>query len=247
MADVWTASSVSRDLLGATVSVRAEMDPAPGAEGEAEVRARLTEPRTGRSRPRVFETRQSVTLGNRAPIELALTIPEPKLWYPWDQGTPHLHVLELEVWRGDEQLDRHVSRVGVREITFDAAKSCVHVNHHRTFLKGMLNDDVHWMSLMDRTGYRQRVELQRRANLNLVRMVGHQSSPDMYDLCDELGMMIWQEMPLQWQYSSAPPVRDDIVRVVTETVTQCRGHASVIGWSAWNEGARESSATNSYP
>ena len=238
LADVWTASSVSRDLQTATVSVRAEVDPAPGAEGEVEVYARLTEPRAGRSRPRVFEARQSVTLGGRTPVEMALTIPEPKLWYPWDQGTPHLHVLELEARRGDEQLDRHVSRVGVREITFDAAKSCVHVNHHRTFLKGMLNDDVHWMSLMDRTGYHHRVELQRRANLNLVRMVGHQSSPDMYDLCDELGMMIWQEMPLQWQYSSDPPVRDDILRVVTETVTQCRGHASVIGWSAWNEGGQ---------
>jgi hypothetical protein len=69
-------------------------------------------------------------------------------------------------------------------------------------------------------------------------MVGHQSSPDMYDLCDEMGMMIWQEMPLQWGYSAAEPIREDVLKVVNDTVKQCRPHASVVGWSAWNEGGQ---------
>jgi hypothetical protein len=69
-------------------------------------------------------------------------------------------------------------------------------------------------------------------------MVGHQSSPDMYDLCDAMGMMIWQEMPLQWGYSNTEPIRKDILKVVEETVVQCRPHAAVVGWSAWNEGGQ---------
>ena len=109
------------------------------------------------------------------------------------------------------------------------------VNHHRIFIKGMLYDDPHWMSMMDRTGYRQRIRLLQDANLNFIRMVTHQSSPDMYDLCDEMGMMIWQEMPLQHVYSMSEPISKDILHVVRETTTQCRPHASIVGWSTWNE------------
>ena len=102
----------------------------------------------------------------------------------------------------------------------------------------MLNDDVHWMSLMDRTGYRQRIQMQKDANLNIIRMVTHQSSPEMYDLCNEMGMMVWQEMPLQWAYSASEPVRRDIQNVVRETMVQCRPHPCVVGYSAWNEGGQ---------
>jgi len=236
--DAWTESTISDDLKHARVTVHCDLVPSGAAAGEVTVACRLTEPTEGPGKSRAFHAERVLPVAGRTKVSMALDIESPRLWYPWEQGRPELHLLEIEVRRGPELLDRHVSRVGVREVSLNARESCLYVNHHRIFIKGMLNDDVHWMSLMDRTGYRQRIQLQRDANLNLIRMVGHQSSPEMYDLCDELGMMIWQEMPLQWQYSPTPPIRDDIVRVVTETVTQCRPHASVIGWSAWNEGGQ---------
>ena len=236
--DPWTECQLSPDLTRARVTVRCDLLPSAAVPRTVSVVCRLTEPPPESGRPRTFRAGRTVALEGRSSISLVLDIENPRLWYPWEQGKPELHLLEIEVRRGRELLDRHVSRVGIREVSFEASENCLYVNHHRVFIKGMLNDDVHWMSLMDRTGHRQRIELQRRANLNLIRMVGHQSSPDMYDLCDELGMMIWQEMPLQWQYSTTAPIRDDILRVVTETVTQCRPHASVVGWSAWNEGGQ---------
>ncbi len=60
----------------------------------------------------------------------------------------------------------------------------------------------------------------------------------MYDLCDQMGMMIWQEMPLQWGYSRTEPIRQDILEIVRETIKQTRSHAAVVGWSAWNEGGQ---------
>jgi len=236
--DPWTESTISEDLKRAVVNVRYDLVPSRESAGDVRVTCRLTEPASPGGPPRVFRTSSRARVSGRTSVEMTLSIDDPKLWYPWEQGRPDLHVLDIEVTRGAERVDRHLSRVGVREVSFDQKASCLYVNHHRIFVKGMLNDDVHWMSLMDRTGYRQRIGLQRDANLNLIRMVGHQSSPDMYDLCDEMGMMIWQEMPLQWQYSTTAPVRDDILRIVGETVTQCRPHASVVGWSAWNEGGQ---------
>ena len=236
--DPWTESTISEDLSHARVMVRCDLTPSPESAGGVRVTVRLTEPSVGQARPRVFDAARTVEVAGETRVEIPIDINSPKLWYPWEQGRPDLHTLEVEVTRGSERLDRHVSRIGVRQVTFDRSRSCLYVNHHRIFPEGMLNDDIHWMSLMDRTGYRQRILLQRDANLNIIRMVGHQSSPDMYDLCDEMGMMIWQEMPLQWQYSTTAPIRDDILRIVNETVTQCRPHASVIGWSAWNEGGQ---------
>ncbi len=241
--NAWAVSTLSDDLKHADVKVKFDLI---GRTNEpVRVKCWLTEPgKPGgpgsqiSPQRRVFEAHKTVTPAGTTPVELDLSIDNPMLWYPWEQGPPNLHIMEIEVRRGHELLDRHISRVGIREVRLNDKKHCVYVNHHRIFIKGMLNDDIHWMSMMDRTGYRQRIQLQKDANLNLIRMVGHQSSPDMYDLCDEMGMMIWQEMPLQWGYSQAEPVREDILDVVRETTLQTRPHASVIGWSAWNEGGQ---------
>lgn len=236
--NVWTSSTVSQDLMHADASINLELKPISVSAGPVTVKCILTEPAEKGRKARVFTSEQQVDVKGTTPIELMIPIDNPLLWFPWEQGAPNMHNLVIEVRRGEELLDKHVSRVGLREVDLVREEKCIYVNHHRIFIKGMLNDDIHWMSMMDRTGYQQRIQLQKDANLNLIRMVGHQSSPDMYELCDEMGMMIWQEMPLQWGYSTAEPVRDDILDIVSDTVKQCRPHASVIGWSAWNEGGQ---------
>ncbi|MHB1458481.1 MAG: glycoside hydrolase family 2 protein, partial [Armatimonadota bacterium] len=236
--DLWTTSAVSKDLKHADTSIRFELKPTQDAEGTFIVSCRLTEPKTNGRQSRVFASEKKLDARGTGKVEFNFAIDAPLLWFPWEQGPQNLHLLEVEIRRGDQVLDRHVSRVGLRQVDLVREESCIYVNHHRIFIKGMLNDDIHWMSMMDRTGYRQRIQLQKDANLNLIRMTTHQSSPDMYDLCDEMGMMIWQEMPLQWGYSTTEPIRSDIISIVKDTVKQCRPHASVIGWSAWNEGGQ---------
>lgn len=234
--DVWTASTVSRDLTHADVSVRFALHSKQPREEELTIHCRLKQP--DGTVTHTARTRLPALAEGKTPVELVIAIDDPRLWYPWEQGQPYLYLMEIEVRRQGQLLDRRVSRVGVRQVDFDLDRRCLYVNHHRIFLKGMLNDDLHWMSLMDRTGYRQRIQLQKDANLNLIRMVTHQSSPEMYDLANEMGMLIWQEIPLQWSYSNSPAVREDMVDVVRETMTQCRAHACVIGYSAWNEGGQ---------
>ncbi len=234
--DAWTTSTLNRDLTHADVKVRLTLCSKEPGPDDLVVRCRLMEP--GGAKTHSVESRRTGLPAGRTPIELVIGIDKPRLWYPWEQGEPFLYTMEIEVRRGDRLLDRHLARVGIREVSFDEKKHCLHVNRHRIFLKGMLNDDVHWMSLMDRTGYRQRIRMQKDANLNVIRVVTHQSSPEMYDLCNEMGMMVWQEMPLQWSYSASAPVRKDILDIVRETVVQCRPHPCVVGYSAWNEGGQ---------
>ena len=236
--ELWATTDLSQDLKHAEVTVKFNLKSA-APSGKGEIRATLTEPDHAAAPARSFHASKQVKLdsGDIA-VELSLSIDDPLLWYPWEQGVPYLHVLKMEVFRNGELSDTQFIRVGLRQVEFNDQDHYVVVNHHRMFLKGILNDDIHWRSLMDRRGYAQRVRMQKEANINIIRMIAHQSGDDMYDLCDEMGMMIWQEMPLQWEYSRSNQIREEILGVVHDTLIQTRPHASIVGWSAWNEGGQ---------
>ena len=236
--ELWATSDLSPDLKHADVTVKFNLESA-SPSGKADVRATLTEPQHPEGTARVFDASKVVKLtSGQIPVELPLAIDNPLLWYPWEQGIPYLHTLKVEILRDGQVSDTRFIRVGLRQVEFNEQDHYVLVNHHRIFLKGILNDDIHWRSLMDRRGYAQRVQMQKDANINIIRMIAHQSGDDMYDLCDEMGMMIWQEMPLQWEYSRSNQIREEILGVVHDTLIQTRPHTSIIGWSAWNEGGQ---------
>jgi beta-mannosidase len=234
--DVWATTELSNDLKHADVTVKLNLNNTTAA-GKAEVRATLTEPEHPEGRTFTSTKRVKITSG-LVPVDLPFSIDNPVLWYPWEQGTPYLHILKVEVLINGEVSDTKFLRVGLRQVEFNEQDHYVLVNHHRIFLKGVLNDDIHWRSLMDRRGYAQRVKMQKNANINIIRMIAHQSGDEMYDLCDEMGMMIWQEMPLQWEYSRSNQIREEILGIVHDTLIQTRSHASIVGWSAWNEGGQ---------
>jgi len=236
--ELWASTELSQDLKHANVTVKLNLK-SGSPSGKVEVRATLTEPEHSGAAARNFSASQQLKLDSaQIPVELHFTIDDPLLWYPWEQGTPYLHILKVEAYRNGELSDTQFIRVGLRQVEFNEQDHYVLVNHHRIFLKGILNDDIHWRSLMDRRGYAQRIKMQKDANINIIRMIAHQSGDDMYDLCDEMGMMIWQEMPLQWEYSRSSQIREEILGVVHDTLIQTRPHTSIIGWSAWNEGGQ---------
>lgn len=236
--DLWATTELSGDLKHADVTVKLNLKSTIGA-GKAEVRATLTEPEHPEGSARVFTSSKRVKIiSGQVAVELPLGIDDPVLWYPWEQGIPYLHILKVDVLVNGEMSDTKFLRVGLRQVEFNEQDHYVLVNHHRIFLKGVLNDDIHWRSLMDRRGYAQRVKMQQDANINIIRMIAHQSGDEMYDLCDEMGMMIWQEMPLQWEYSRSNQIREEILGVVHDTLIQTRSHAAIVGWSAWNEGGQ---------
>jgi beta-mannosidase len=236
--ELWATTELSSDLKHAAVTVKLNLKNTVAA-GKAEVRAILTEPEHPEASARTFTSTKQVKIDSgQVPVELPFSIDNPVLWYPWEQGTPYLHILKVEVLTNGEVSDTKFLRVGLRQVEFDEQEHYVLVNHHRIFLKGVLNDDIHWRSLMDRRGYAQRVKMQKDANINIIRMIAHQSGDEMYDLCDEMGMMIWQEMPLQWEYSRSNQIREEILGIVHDTLIETRPHASIVGWSAWNEGGQ---------
>jgi len=71
------------------------------------------------------------------------------------------------------------------------------------------------------------------AGLDLLRVHAHVSRPELYDAADERGMLLWQDLPLQWGY--APGVRRPAVRQAREAVDLLGHHPSIAVWCGHNE------------
>ena len=123
-------------------------------------------------------------------------------------------------------------RTGLREVALhDWVFS---VNGEPLFVKGV-NVAPTRQALADATPaeVRRDVELAREAGLDLIRVNGHIARPELYDAADEMGMLVWQDFPLQWTY--ARTIRKEAVRQAREAVDQLGHHPSIAVWCAHNE------------
>jgi beta-mannosidase len=179
----------------------------------------------------VHEIEKSLASGINS-IDWDVDINEPKLWWPWSLGQQNLTDIRVEVVH-DNSISHSVSRrTGLREV---AVQDWVYsINGERIFLKGANLAPTRAM-LGDATEIelRRDIELAREAGLDLVRVHGHISRPELYDAADELGMLVWQDFPLQWGY--ARQIRREAVRQAEEAVNLLGHHPSIMTWCAHNE------------
>ena len=165
-------------------------------------------------------------------VDWNLDINEPKLWWPWSLGEQHLTDVTVEVLMDDEPSDERCVRTGLREVALQ--DWVFSVNGELLFVKGV-NLAPTRAALADATAaeVRRDVELARDAGLDLVRVNGHIARPEIYEAADELGMLVWQDFPLQWGY--ARTIRKEAVRQAREAVDLLGHHPSIAVWCAHNE------------
>jgi len=132
-----------------------------------------------------------------------LAVPSPKLWWPNGQGEQPLYDLEVEVV-GSQGLTigRWRRRIGLRTIALDQHRDKwgvsfrFVVNGRPVFAKG-----ANWIPAssfvagLKRPDYARDLESAAAAHMNMIRVWGGgiYESEDFYDLCDELGLMVWQD------------------------------------------------------
>lgn len=171
---------------------------------------------------------------------LTLTIKDPVLWWPAGQGAQSLH--ELVVTGGGA---RAVKRIGLREMRLvsepDAAGRSfgVQVNGRAVFAKG-----ANWIpadALFGRItveGVRGLLQSAVDANMNMIRVWGGgRYEPDwFYDLCDELGLMVWQDFMFACHlYPSTPEFLAEVDAEVRDVVGRINHHACLAVWCGDNE------------
>jgi beta-mannosidase len=179
-------------------------------------------------------------------LEWTVTVPEPRRWWPHSLGDQPLYDVTVSVLApgpGDagEAIDTDEPatlsderrlRLGLRTVT--ARDWIFSVNGERLFLKGS-NQGPARVALGEATAgeLAADVDLAVAANLDFLRIHAHVSRPELYDAADRAGLLLWQDLPLQWGYARG--VRTEARRQAREAVDLLAHHPSVFLWCAHNE------------
>ncbi len=215
------AVCVSASTERAEVAFRAIVDAA--VAGPVVMRARVGETQ--------YEHVQTLAVGHNR-VEWNVVVERPVLWWPWSLGAPDLNNASVQALVDDQVSDERHFRIGLRQVRM--RNWIWEINGERIHLKGA-NIGPTRMAIGDATAEELRRDLEsaREAGLDLVRLHAHISHPAMYDAADELGMLLWQDLPLQWGY--ARTVRKQATQQARDAIDLLGHHASIITWCTHNE------------
>ncbi|HMD84562.1 MAG TPA: glycoside hydrolase family 2 TIM barrel-domain containing protein [Terriglobia bacterium] len=159
---------------------------------------------------------------------------DPQLWWTWDFGHPHLYDAAVTLTGGSET-DRCETNVGIREIQFDPQRGEWRLNGERFFLRGSSVIPDKWLAHYNESQVAQDMDLLRKANLNGVRVCVHVTRDEFYAACDRTGLLVWQDFPLQWQYTLDNRFVAEATRQLRAMIRHLFNHPSIGLWTCQNE------------
>jgi beta-mannosidase len=178
-------------------------------------------------------------------ISVPLRIMSPKLWYPVGYGAQDRYHFAVEVRIGKTVAARAEMKTGLRSVELRRVadqwgKSFEFVvNGILVYAKGanVIPFDS-FPTRVTRATYRQILESARDAHMNMLREWGGgiYESNDFYDICDELGLLVWQEFTFGGDMIPGDVVFQENVREeAVQQVKRLREHPSIVVWCGNNE------------
>lgn len=174
-----------------------------------------------------------LTLPETTAAEQVITIEHPQLWWPNGLGKQPLYRVTVRLAAGDTR----TWRIGLRTMTVSREKDewgeefCHVVNGMKVFAMGadyIPEDNILARVTPERT--RRLLEDCKAANFNAIRVWGGGYYPDdaFYDICDELGLLVWQDLMYACAFYDLTPDFERSIRVEThQNVARLRHHASL--------------------
>jgi hypothetical protein len=164
----------------------------------------------------------------------------PKLWWPNGYGAPNLYPLRLVLKTGDTISDARTFNFGIREISYTNPPSdnlAFTVNGVPIFIKGGNWGLDEALKRIPRERLEAQVKMHQLANMNMIRnWVGQNTNEDLADLCDQYGLLLWDEF---FQPSGGAPMPTDFATYmanVKDKILRFRNHPSIAIWCGRNEG-----------
>ncbi|MGN0465408.1 MAG: glycosyl hydrolase 2 galactose-binding domain-containing protein [Lachnospiraceae bacterium] len=186
--------------------------------------------------------------GNRSFYPLSpkeILIEDPMLWWPNGYGDQPLYTVKLTLYIGEEVADVWEKRIGLRTMTMKIEKdqwgeSFAHeVNGVAIFAMGAdyIPED-HLLGRVTKEKTRKLLEQCVAANFNAIRVWGGGYYPNdwFYDICDELGLIVWQDFMFACAvYELTPEFKANIRQEFIDNIKRLRHHASLGLWCGNNE------------
>src|SRR5882672_6484941 len=178
-------------------------------------------------------------------VSLDFVIPHPALWWPNGLGAPPLYTFEARLLIDGKPVDESTKRTGLRALELrqqrdESGKSFTFViNGVPVFAKG-----GNWIpadsfpTRISKDKYRQLLESVRDTNMNMLRVWGGgiYERDDFYDLCDEMGILVWQDFMFGCSmYPGGQKFLDNVRQEAVDNVKRLRNHPSIVIWVGNNE------------
>ena len=186
-------------------------------------------------------------IGHDIPVHEEFNITEPKLWWPNGYGDQPLYTVDICLYDNatGKMLDSQKKRIGLRTMEISTEKDefgsefAHKVNGVKIFAMGA--DYIPQDNILPRVNKeRTRTLLQhcKDSNFNCIRVWGGGYYPedDFFDICDELGLVVWQDLMFACAvYRLTEDFERNITEEIYQNVTRIRHHASLGLWCGNNE------------
>jgi beta-galactosidase len=179
----------------------------------------------------------SVPFGSAA-VKQQLVVQPPQRW---DVTDPKLYTLSVSIEKDGKILDSQTVPFGIRTFEFTADDG-FHLNGRRVQLYGVNLHHDHGplgAAFYPRAMQRQ-LEIMKEMGVNAVRTSHNPPAQELLDLCDRMGIIVWDECFDKWddkagRHDGQPPLQSYGHKQIRNTVMRDRNHPSVVVWSIGNE------------
>jgi beta-mannosidase len=179
--------------------------------------------------------------------EIPITIKNPKRWWPHNLGEPYLYDIKVVVRNGKTILDSVLVKKGLRTIDLITEKDSIgesfyfKVNDVPVYAKGANYIPQNSMqNQVTNAHYEKLLNDVVDANMNMLRVWGGgiYENDIFYDLCDEKGILVWQDFMFACaMYPGDEAFLENVQEEATQNVKRLRNHASIALWCGNNENA----------
>ena len=164
---------------------------------------------------------------------VTVSVPDAKLW---EIDRPYLYTVTASLIRRNETYDEVSVRAGVRSFSCDPDKGFI-LNGVPTPLRGVSRhqDKLYKGNALTREDHYEDAEIIKELGANTIRLAHYQHSQDFYDACDEMGFVIWAEIPFISVMNQDPAAHQNCISQMKELIIQNYNHPSICFWGISNE------------
>lgn len=220
--------TLSPELDQAEITIEASIYNPAFLKGDLDLQVRISDP----GNQNIFTTQLHHQLRQGNTIQLNLRLDDIELWSPED---PNLYKLHLtQVWKESEVAT--VSTFGLRSFTFLEHGPFL-LNGERLLLRGTHRHEDHagLGSAMTEEMIRHEMKMIKEMGANFIRLGHYQQSGIVLDACDELGLLVWEEIPWCRGGLGHESYKKQAKQMLTNLINQHYNHPSVIIWGLGNE------------
>ena len=165
--------------------------------------------------------------------KIKLFVPDAK---KWEIDDPYLYTVTARLQRRNETFDEVNARVGVRSFSCDPEKGFI-INGKETPLRGVSRhqDMLYKGNALSKEEHYHDAELIKELGANTIRLAHYQHNQYFYDACDEMGFVVWAEIPFISVMNKDPEAHQNCISQMKELIIQNYNHPSICFWGISNE------------